>query len=215
MLQRITEPLRLEKPSKLIESNHSLTLPNPSVTYGVPRCHIYMFFWTLQGMVIPPLTDNIHNNIRNIHFWNLVGRKKKEGCKEKQRILPSLGPPKNGLLSSEASYASWWATSKREACRSPESSALCCDMGQEGAFHHLSHPVHVHAWTHQGGSYWFSQREDTFNGMKVSLERETFSFFLPTQRYPWLWQEWPRKQVRDIWCLPLQFCDHKPKREDK
>lgn len=152
-------------------------------------------FWTLQGMVIPPLTDNICNNIHNIQIWNSVG-KRKEGWKEKWRILPSLEPPKNVLLSSEVSYASWWATSKREAWRSPEPSAFCCDMGQEGAFHHLSHPVLLWAWTHQGGSCWFSRREDTFNGMKASLERGTFSFSLPTQRYPWLWLEWPRKQIK-------------------
>lgn len=62
-------------------------------------------------------------------------------------------------------------------------------------FHHLSHPVHVWAWAHQGGSYWFIQRENTFNGMKPCLERETFSFFLAALRCPWLWQESPRKQT--------------------
>lgn len=111
-------------------------------------------------------------------------------------MLPPWQPPKNGLLSSEVSYASWWASSKGEVWGSPESSAFCCDMGQEGAFHHLSHPVCLWAsWSHQGDSYLFSQRKDAFIVMKASLKRETFSFFLPTERYPWLWQESPRKQI--------------------
>lgn len=73
--QRIPELPRLEKPSKIIESNHALTLPSPPAT-NVPKCHIHVAFWTLQGMVIPPLIDKLHNNNHNIHIWNMIGKKR-------------------------------------------------------------------------------------------------------------------------------------------
>jgi len=36
--------------------------------------------------------------------------------------------------------------------------------------------------------YHLSQREVSVDGTEASLEKKTSSFFLPTQRYPWLWQ---------------------------
>lgn len=84
------------------------------------------------------------------------------------------------------------SSAKREAPRSPESAAHYRDTVQEGAFHRLPQPVDV------SGLESPSQQlpaEGSVNGIKASWEKETFSFFLLTQSYPWLWQKWPRKQI--------------------
>lgn len=110
-------------------------------------------------MVIPPLTDNMYNNIHNTHntrIWNLVGKKKKEVMKRKTENLLSWGPQRNGLLSSEVSYAFWWAT-------------------WEGKLK-FSWVISILLWHRTGSSYWFS-RGKTFNEVTASLESETFSSY--------------------------------------
>lgn len=107
--QRITEVLRLEKPSKIIESNNPLTLPSPPAA-NVPKCHIHMFFWMLQGMAVPPLTDSMHNNIHNICIWNLVGKIKRKNEKKNREFYHI----KNGSLkfSWDISILLWHGTGR-------------------------------------------------------------------------------------------------------
>lgn len=66
----------------------------------------------------------------------------------------------------------------REALRGPKPGALPCEPAQEAELSPICHSQR---------KTWFMEQKD--------LGKETFSFFLPTHRYPWLWEKRSRGQI--------------------